>query len=839
MPLTPGTRVGPYTVGEVLGAGGMGEVHRATDTRLGREVALKVLLPGTASDPDRVQRFEKEARAAASLSHPNIMVVHDVGVHDGAPYLVTELLEGHTLRDELTGPLPTATALAYARQIVAALKAAHAKDIVHRDLKPENLFITSGGHLKLLDFGIARLTSRATTSGGGTEANTGTGTGAVLGTVGYMAPEQVRGQSVDPRADLFAFGCILYELLSGRRAFQGASSVETGYAVLSSEPPALPAGVPAVLDAVVRSCLKKNRDERMPSAEALEKALNGDAPVPVSRARYGRRALRALLGLVVLGAGTAAFMLRDRFLGGVPITAHPLPKTTPAAETAYRSALQSMRDGQMSLAFHLFERACELDPGLAAAHLRLALVPMAVTNPAERARHLAAAQQLRTTLDERDTAMLGLAAELVRDQNNPKNLELGRALAAQFPRDAEVAFVYADLTAFLSTTDDAALAQIDRTLELDPQFASMFSMRAQIDLNLDELDRALADADRCLNISPQSGGCLRMRLAVEGARGQCAAMEKDARRQAQTEPTNPRSNDWLAAALAANDAPLDSIRLVYDRMLELIPEGRTRDEARQLTEARLALLSGDFPAAQRALETVDTLRVDDTSEIAHGFLASALIQIAEETGDDTGALRIADAYRDRSAAWEPMYTPGRWRGAVVRHRLGKLSDAEFEAERTALRQQMAATFPPRWKANADFATWDELDARDVKGKAEAEALLARMPKEPPHPPEFNDLIVPALMHEAGHSAEALPRLKAWCSACTVMGQARTDPLEDTLWYMRGHLVLGAALEATGDMPGACAAYAVVMKRWKDAKPRSMSLEKAKERSEALHCTVTP
>jgi serine/threonine-protein kinase len=822
----------------------MGEVHRATDTRLGREVALKVLLPGTASDPDRVQRFEKEARAAASLSHPNIVVVHDVGVHEGAPYLVTELLEGHTLRDELTGPLSVPTALSYAKQIAAALQAAHAKGIVHRDLKPENLFITSAGNLKLLDFGIARLTSRTTgetrNEHGAPETNTGTGTGAVLGTVGYMAPEQVRGQSVDARADLFAFGCILYELLSGKRAFQGASSVETGYAVLSSEPSPLPAHVPAALDAVVRSCLKKSRDERMPSAEALEKALSGDAPVPVTRSpRGGRRAAVMLLGLAVLGAATAAFLLRDRYLGGVPITAHPLPKTSPAAETLYRSALQSLRDGQMSLAYRSLERACELDPGLAAAHMRLALYPMAVLNPNERARHLSVAQQLRTMLDDRDTAMLGLAADLVRDQNDTKNLERGRALQAQFPRDAEIAFVFTILTQYLSTTDEPVLREIDHLLALDPQFATALSVRAEVYRNRNELDAALADAERCLTLSPQSGGCLRMRLAVESARGQCAAVEKDARLQVQSEPTNPRSHDFLAVALAANDAPLESIRLVYDRMLETLPEGRQRDEARQLSDARLALLRGDFPTAQRAIEAVDRLRVDDTSESAHGFLASTRIQLAEESGDDAEALRIANSYGDRAAALEHDFSPGRWRVAVVRHRLGKLSDAELDAQRSALRQEMASQFPPRWKANADFATWAQFEARDAKGKAEAEAVLARMPAEPAHPAETEDLIVPTLMQEAGHSAEALPRLEEWCSACTVMGQARSDPLEDTLWYMQGHVTLGAALEATGDTKSACAAYAVVTKRWKDAKPRSLSLEKAQARIAALHCAVTP
>ena len=211
MSIDPGTRLGPYDVVAPIGAGGMGEVYRAHDARLDREVAIKVLPASYSADPDRLRRFEQEARAAGRLNHPNVMAIYDIGTHEGAPYVVVELLEGATLREKLaTGALPTRKAVDYALQIARGLGAAHEKGIVHRDLKPENVFVTNDGRVKILDFGLAKLT-RPETSSPMTEAPTetrGTEPGSVFGTVGYMSPEQIRGQNADARSDIFAFGAV-------------------------------------------------------------------------------------------------------------------------------------------------------------------------------------------------------------------------------------------------------------------------------------------------------------------------------------------------------------------------------------------------------------------------------------------------------------------------------------------------------------------------------------------------------------------------------------------------------------------------------------------------------
>ena len=275
MSLSAGTKLGPYEVLSPLGSGGMGEVYRAKDPRLGREVAVKVLPAYFCNDPERLRRFEQEARAAGTLNHPNILAVYDVGMHEGAPYLVTELLEGATLRERLRdGPLSPRKGTECAVQIAQGLAAAHGKGIVHRDLKPENIFVCRDGRAKILDFGLAKLT--ASDAGDATVTNLegmdATGEGVVLGTAGYMSPEQVRGEKADDRSDIFSFGVVLYETLSGQRAFAGRSAADRASAILREDPPDLRSSgrnIPVALDRIVHRCLEKNPEQRFQSAYDL------------------------------------------------------------------------------------------------------------------------------------------------------------------------------------------------------------------------------------------------------------------------------------------------------------------------------------------------------------------------------------------------------------------------------------------------------------------------------------------------------------------------------------------------------------------------------------------
>jgi serine/threonine protein kinase len=272
--LAEGTRLGDYEIQSMLGAGGMGEVYRARDLRLKRNVAIKILPDCFSSDSDRLRRFEQEATAAAALNHPNILSVYQLGTYEGAPYMVSELLEGETLREHIKrGPLPVAEALRYAGQIARGLAAAHEKGIVHRDLKPENLFVGKDGRVKILDFGLAKLVQRkAAASAGVSTFGEDTAPGVVLGTVGYMSPEQARGEATDHRSDIFSFGAILYEMLAAKRAFHKANFAETLAAILTEEPSSLVSHqprAPARADRLLRACLMKDPDKRWRDAHDL------------------------------------------------------------------------------------------------------------------------------------------------------------------------------------------------------------------------------------------------------------------------------------------------------------------------------------------------------------------------------------------------------------------------------------------------------------------------------------------------------------------------------------------------------------------------------------------
>src|SRR6267154_967308 len=281
MTLAPGTKLGPYEIVAPIGAGGMGEVYRAKDTRLGRDVALKILPESFAREADRLRRFEQEARAVAALNHPNILAIHDIGQHNGTPFLVSELLEGESLRAALDrGALPQRKTIEHGVQIAHGLAAAHEKGIVHRDLKPENVFVTKDGRIKILDFGLAKLAQKPgaeAAADGVTMTSSHTAAGVVMGTASYMAPEQVRGDAADPRTDIFAFGAMLYEMLSGKRAFRRDTAVETMTAVLKEDPPELLDPVRSVspaLDRIVRRCLEKSPEQRFQSAWDLSFALS-------------------------------------------------------------------------------------------------------------------------------------------------------------------------------------------------------------------------------------------------------------------------------------------------------------------------------------------------------------------------------------------------------------------------------------------------------------------------------------------------------------------------------------------------------------------------------------
>ena len=284
--LEPGTRLGRYELLEAVPGGRLSEVFRAKDTTIHRLVAVKLLSAVLAADGAWLRRFEQEARAAGRLDHPNLLSIFDVGVHEGRPYLVSEWLEGETLRAGLVqGGLPRRRAIAVAAEIARGLAAAHEKGVIHRDLKPENVFLTSRGTVKILDFGLARILLPEVEGTGDFDTPTLatlTEPGVIMGTVGYMSPEQVRGRVVDARSDIFSFGAVVYELVTGRRAFQADSPIETMIAILRTEPSPMDSGdlsLPA-LESLVRRCLEKRPEDRFQSAQDLLDAVEDLLPAP-------------------------------------------------------------------------------------------------------------------------------------------------------------------------------------------------------------------------------------------------------------------------------------------------------------------------------------------------------------------------------------------------------------------------------------------------------------------------------------------------------------------------------------------------------------------------------
>jgi tetratricopeptide (TPR) repeat protein len=510
MSLTAGARLGPYEVVALLGSGGMGEVYKARDTRLDRIVAIKVLPAAFANDADRLRRFEQEARTVAALSHPNIVALFDIGTHDGAPFLVSELLEGLTLR-ELVGPggLPVHQAVEWAVQIARGLAAAHGKGIVHRDLKPANVFVTTDGQVKILDFGLAKLARPdADAESSAPTAAPMTETGVVMGTAGYMAPEQVRGQPCDPRTDLFAFGCVLYEMLSGQRAFKGPTPADTLSAILKEDPAPLRDLRQAVspgLQQIVDRCLEKRPEDRFSSAHdlalALQAATSSVQAVRNAGARPGAGGVgwpwavaataliaAALVLLIAFDVGGLRERLSAR-AGAYQAATRPAPErptaTAPVGQ-AVADAVQgkevlenATREEQFRQALDLFQRAIDWDPRYAPAWAGKseALWSLADTG-----------FEFVPPADVRDPAVRAADRALALDPNLPE-AHKARAVIAW---DAEW---------------DLAKAQehFERALQLRPDYVAAHNLYAQmLQESLGRVDEARRHLDRAREIDPLS-----------------------------------------------------------------------------------------------------------------------------------------------------------------------------------------------------------------------------------------------------------------------------------------------------------------------------------------------
>jgi serine/threonine protein kinase len=888
--MAPGTIVADkYVVEDVLGTGSMGFVVSATHKLIGQKVAIKFIKSGYLESADALARFKREARALVAVQSENVVRVFDYGtLPDESPYLVMEYLTGRDLQHELRarGSILLEEAAEIIVQACEGLAAVHARGIVHRDIKPANLFLTKRANgkrlVKIVDFGISKAPK--------THEDELTITKGSIGSPHYMSPEQLRNsRAVDARSDVWSLGVTLYRALTGELPFAGESVATLLAAVVSEEPRGLrdrQPELPPEIEAIFKKCLEKNADRRYASAQELADALapfamtsermraiserpevdpsplppsSGElhestskahiAPITGTHSHSGglgspewrpRLALAAAIGvpLVVVTlalrfaphSGTSgAANVQAAAPAVTAVTDLPLPKTANAgAAAAYMAALQAVRDASFVDATSEFDRAAALDPTMAAAQLRSALYGDWLIGTETR-RHARAALALRASLSEEDRELLG-AVEPLYLPPQPSMEEAQRRvdkLVAARPRDTEVLFLSALL--FVNRRPRAEVLRIaSRLLELDPRFAGAIWLRALVSALESDHAGARQAVDDCLATSPAAASCLWVHATIEDAEGDCAGLEADAQRMVAMEEGSYRAHDFLALALFARGRPIESVREALGRKWKASPE-RSRSSMVLVDEAHLAIARGDFAAAARNAGDVDRIAQAGGTEQDRGAAATLLMDLDTEQGDAAGAAQVADAYLRRIGSWptgdsiDDDLRP-RLYAAAVR---GGLRTPE---ERDQARREWTALWNAQIQPLDRARVWVDGYATPAQTREEAEAALTALPDYAPLPTLLlSGSTTPAIAKVralGGHLKEALPELRVASSSC----HALADPIA----YVRGELLLGQALEASGDNAGACTAYGVVLQRWGTAS-RSITAAAAGARAKALGC----
>ena len=872
-----------YAIDAVLGEGGMGRVYRATDPRLGRRVALKVLLASGSSERARAvarARMMREARAAAAFNHPNVVAVYDVGEFEGNPFIAMELVSGTTLRDTFQDAyLPQAQKLAWLLDVARGLGAAHRAGLVHRDVKPENVMITDEGVVKILDFGIARATeTEATVDPVAPTFATFTARGVAVGTPQYMPPEQLNGEELDGRTDQFAWGVMAWEALAGVSPWGGKSGAQLITAVLSTPVKPLTELLPNVdpqLSNAIARALKKNRDERFPTMDALIAAIEGEslrAPSPASsqgRMRepppsqdtgralvqatkasatpeQRRRRRRWVMGAGGLGA-LAVVLLWFAFRAPVvtssaaaalvpPPDAAPAPATTtkmaPEMQAYFEVAAAAEREGRHDRACDEYQRASAAYPGSAEAALQVALC---LRNDATAGRaYFRRAWALRGSLSPRDAAVLDAFEPLF--QRDPVDLaeEKARleAAVARFPNDAPLRYFLAGAYRLDSNDIERAVVEIERSLTLDPNQPHVLAVESDFHAYDGDFKGAHAAIDRCLRLAPSTLECLQEEQWLDSEEGECAKMESAARRMLAIDPSYAAGVHALANAVFAREGTVSTVR-------ELLKRARMGGDAgvadTRIDEARMAILAGDFATAEKLARNVWIDARSSEVAIEHAVPARLLLSILHESGRDAEAATLAEAYLQGRDAWEPDPKLDDWAlhdeptplMLVARRRAGLLSQAAYTAEiRKTVDRWLGRVTPATRNFVWIYGYVEPSETPDDARLAIAErARFEPVPKFKPL--SLADEAIGRVYALAGQPDLALPALERATRSCF--------PLDHPMKYVRAHYELGLVREAKGDRDGACDAYGVVRSHWGEAKPKSVTFELALARINALKC----
>ncbi len=841
MTLRTGQTFDRYRIEAVLGEGGMGAVYRAYDTRLQRVVALKVLRPGPEGSTGGTSRVLREARAAATLAHPNAVVIHDVGEIDGTAYIAMEHVDGSSLRVHVNDRTASmATRLGWLRDVASVLAAAHDRGLVHRDVKPENVMIRVDGAVKVLDFGIARRVRSdvdpAAPTVDSSDPATQTGEGVVAGTPAYMAPEQIRNEPIDERADQFSWAVMAYELLAGKLPWKPRDQVAIIASIVMDEPAPLRsvADVDERTSAVLARALSKSPAARFPSMRALLAALDDSAPPP--RPRRSRAPLIAGGLLLVVAVVLAVSRKKPPVIpppapsaSARAITDHPDPLgCNPAAIKAHREGLHALRQVGWDVAQHAFEAAIAADPGCAAPRLRLALMGSGLSMASARVRATyQAAAQLRGNLTPREQDLLD-ATEPCIARDPPDRAECAKRalpLAAKWPADAEVLVWVADLVQRTSREHEPILR---RAVAIDPQYADAWQALASARMWVNDTPGALDALDRCIAVAPASTDCRFERVRIDFRRADCKSAAKNARDWSARTPGQAFPQRFLAYSLAALGEPRDVVEEALHARWKVL-EDEFRDFVSTLEAGQVAAWFGDFDAA-RAVSQELFKKAEGNDYARHAEAAVFGARLAEEEGRTADAVKIAAAFRHGARVWPypTVFTPYTWTAvpAAAPLLLRIEGGPGLEPAIAAWRDEAVAT--ARVAPLQAFA-FGPSSLASSRAAAEAALATAPLPLIPMRLDSDGALLrgtLGELLRRAGRADDALTYLRAAANDC--------GPLADAFSAVRAHAWLGALLEERSDTAGACAEYGVVLSRWGGAK-RSVTADRARERRKALKC----